>query len=100
VSYFSLLSPRSFNILHRASRFTIHDYHQISTVCNPQSLLTSGIESSKMETATHLIRRSFEATIGNEDGEPSKMPAWGFLLLGTTFLIFLGIWFTARLLDS
>jgi hypothetical protein len=53
-----------------------------------------------METATHLLRRSFEATIGNEDGEPSKMPAWGVLLLGTTFLIFLGIWFTARLLDS
>jgi len=47
-----------------------------------------------MEAATHLLRRGFEATIGDTVGEPSKMPAWGVLLLATTTLIFAAITFT------
>jgi hypothetical protein len=86
--------------LHHRSSFTIHDHHDNSLNSNPQSLLTSGIDTSTMEAATHLLRRGFEATMGDNKDDPiKKMPAWGVLILATTFLIYLGVMFTVRLLD-
>jgi hypothetical protein len=53
-----------------------------------------------MEAATHLLRRGFEATMGDKDGQQNNMPAWGAAILAVTFLLFFASLFSVRLLES
>jgi len=47
-----------------------------------------------MDTATHLLRRGLEVAIGDGEGHERKMPVWGALLLGATFVFFFVALFT------
>jgi len=48
-----------------------------------------------MNAAGTLLRRGFEAAVGDKDGQspPINLPGWGVLMLGTTAAIFFGIMF-------
>jgi hypothetical protein len=54
-----------------------------------------------MNAAGTLLRRGFEAAVGDKDGQspPINLPGWGVLMLGTTAAIFFGIMFMVRLRD-